>query len=147
MSYQPVPIEAEQAAARTAGPAPRPRLPEPAGGTFRMTSDVVTTGTPVRVLLGGEIDQDSSHELRRTLEAALRYGDVEVDMAKVVFCDGAGLDALLEVRETAVTLGRSLTVCAGDSRIRHLLEVTGLLPVLWSGRAASADGASDGGPR
>ncbi|MFJ3671216.1 STAS domain-containing protein [Streptomyces sp. NPDC090106] len=95
----------------------------------------------------GEIDFDSSHTLLRTLEDALDQSadGLEVDLARISFCDCSGLNALLLIRQRACETAKTLTVRVSSPAVQHLLELTGTLDTLTATHpeqgAAPADDA------
>ncbi|GAA4983391.1 STAS domain-containing protein [Kitasatospora paranensis] len=113
-------------------PSPRPRLAQSPSGSYRVQGKAVPTTSGVLLVLAGEIDQDSAHEVRRMLEAALRAGpgNLELDLTAVTFCDSSGLNAVLAVRRAAESDGRRLVVQAAGPRVRHLFDLTGASSVL-----------------
>ncbi|MDX3098060.1 STAS domain-containing protein [Streptomyces sp. ME01-24h] len=95
-------------------------------------------------VLIGELDAASAPELRRALIAALEAGDgLDLDLRDVTGCDGAGLNALLELRNRAMAAHRTLTVTAASDTVLRLLDLTGhrgaLTPSRPSARRLGAD--------
>ncbi|WP_431961257.1 STAS domain-containing protein [Actinacidiphila sp. bgisy160] len=77
-------------------------------------------------VLIGELDAGTAAELRRALFAALEAGDgLDLDLRDVTRCDGAGLYALLELRNRALAAHRTLTVTAASDTVLRLLDLTG----------------------
>ncbi|MFJ3671116.1 ANTAR domain-containing protein [Streptomyces sp. NPDC090106] len=102
---------------------------------FPRLSLTVHTGPHGRhalVTASGEIDFDSSHTLLRTLEDALEQSadGLEVDLARISFCDCSGLNALLLIRRRASETAKTLTVRVSSPAVQHLLELTGTLDTL-----------------
>jgi anti-anti-sigma factor len=79
-----------------------------------------------RVTLAGEIDHDCAAQLKSALTRALGGpGDfLEVDLAGVKFCDGAGLNVFLYIRACADDRGVTLTLARAGSAVLRLLAVT-----------------------
>ncbi|MFE0631753.1 STAS domain-containing protein [Streptomyces sp. NPDC058864] len=95
-------------------------------------------------VLIGELDAGTAPELRRALFAALEAGDgLDLDLRDVTGCDGAGLNALLELRNRAMAAHRTLTVTAASDTVLRLLDLTGnrgaLTPSRPSARRLGAD--------
>lgn len=77
-------------------------------------------------VLIGELDAATAPEVRRALFAALEAGDgLDLDLRDVTGCDGAGLNALLELRNRALAAHRTLTVTAASDTVLRLLDLTG----------------------
>ncbi|MEU8840559.1 STAS domain-containing protein [Streptomyces roseus] len=88
----------------------------------------VEAGEVTWVRVRGEMDLDGARTLRRALlEALERPGtrEVAVDLRELVFCDSAGLNALLTARLVAVAGGRVLRLVAPGRQVTRLLEITG----------------------
>ncbi|MEY9844095.1 STAS domain-containing protein [Streptacidiphilus sp. MAP5-3] len=86
------------------------------------------------ITLTGEVDLDSAPLLRRALTQCLAGGvrTIEVDLARVTFCDCSGLSALLQARHRAAILGASLRLHHPRPTMAKLIALagtdTGLLP-------------------
>jgi anti-anti-sigma factor len=79
-----------------------------------------------QAVLIGELDVESAPELRRALSAALEAGDgLDLDLRDITFCDCAGLNALMELRNRALAGHRTLTVSAASDTVLRLLDLTG----------------------
>ncbi|WP_431950763.1 STAS domain-containing protein [Actinacidiphila sp. bgisy167] len=122
-----------------AGPSRRHESPA------RLTILLSPRGTArTEAVLIGELDARSAPELRRALFAALEGGDgLDLDLRDVTGCDGAGLNALLELRNRAMAAHRTLTVTATSDTVVRLLDLTGnrgaLTPSRPSARRLGAD--------
>lgn len=99
-------------------------------GTHATSAGVLTT------TVAGEIDMVTSTQLAAELDQAIaRAPDaLVIDMADVRFCDSRGLSTLVEVNTACVMAGIELSVVP-SARVRRILEVTGLAPVLPMTRA------------
>ncbi|MGW1886038.1 STAS domain-containing protein [Streptomyces sp. NPDC001970] len=85
-------------------------------------------------VVAGEMDMDGAAELRRTLAAALTCGNgLDLDLAGVSFCDSAGLDVLMEIRDLGHASGRTVAVVKAGREIRRLMETTGTTALLGRG--------------
>ncbi|MFF7215154.1 STAS domain-containing protein [Streptomyces sp. NPDC008238] len=107
-----------------------PAGPEPAGrhdSPTRLTVLLGPGGTArTEAVVIGELDAGTAPELRRALFAALEAGDgLDLDLRDVTGCDGAGLNALLELRNRALAAHRTLTVTAASDTVLRLLDLTG----------------------
>jgi anti-anti-sigma factor len=111
----------------------------------RLTILLSPRGTArTEAVLIGELDAGSAPEVRHALFAALEAGDgLDLDLRDVTGCDGAGLNALLELRNRALAAHRTLTVTAASDTLLRLLDLTGnrgaLTPSRPSARQLGAD--------
>ncbi|MGW5640860.1 anti-sigma factor antagonist [Streptomyces sp. NPDC003832] len=92
-------------------------------------------GTHTLVTAAGEIDCNSSPALGQILQDALERSanGVEVDLARIAFCDCSGLHVLLRVRRQARETAKTLCVRVSSPAVQRLLELTGTLDALTSG--------------
>ncbi|MFJ1936886.1 STAS domain-containing protein [Kitasatospora sp. NPDC088160] len=99
-----------------------------------ITADVAGAPHTRFVEAAGELDMDGAPVLRRALRAALavrgRQEVVVVDLARVAFCDSAGLDALLRARAEAGRRGVLLVLARPGAAVARMLEITGTDRVL-----------------
>jgi anti-anti-sigma regulatory factor len=90
---------------------------------------VIWAGSPPVVLIAGEIDPARYSGLVRTLEGLTDEGDVHVNLAEVVFCDLAGLRAVLRLARTGRAGeghgGRRLVLHDVPPHLRRVLEILG----------------------
>ncbi|MGY1771289.1 STAS domain-containing protein [Blastococcus sp. SYSU D00813] len=85
-----------------------------------------------RVTLVGELDHCSAHLLTDAVPV-LRAGPSPawtVDAGGVSFVDGAGVTALLVVRQAALSAGGHVRLVAASRCVRRLIGVVGLVDVL-----------------
>ena len=90
------------------------------------------TDTTTRLQVSGEIDMDSVPMLTRAIGSALNAaaGTVEVDLGATVFCDCAGITALLDGRRDALdrAIGYQVINLSGSPlRVLVLLDLHALL--------------------
>jgi anti-anti-sigma factor len=86
-----------------------------------------------RVRLTGAVDLSATSDLVQAVRRALieGVGTVEVDVRDVEYLDSPGLAALIRCRRVAQARNADLRVlCAPDSPVGRLLELTGLWGVL-----------------
>ncbi|MEV6973159.1 STAS domain-containing protein [Kitasatospora sp. NPDC093806] len=117
---------------RSAAPTAPP--PGPAGGRLPADARIAdgllvrfaADGDRVRATVRGEIDLDVADGLGEVLGRALRASrtGLDVDLAAVTFCDSAGLNLLLALRDTAHRTDRTLAVTAAGTRVERLLAIT-----------------------
>ncbi len=86
---------------------------------------------PGRLVLhvAGEIDLSNVESLRRWMREAVGGDEplVVVDMTRVAFIDGRGVNLLAETARSLRTTGREFAVVTPErGMIAHLLEITGL---------------------
>ncbi|MGQ5638952.1 MULTISPECIES: STAS domain-containing protein [unclassified Streptomyces] len=79
----------------------------------------------VRIL--GELDLDSASQLRHDLHEALAVSDrgLALDLSKLDFCDCAGLRLLMELRQRAVSHGKTVVIDARSTIVDRLLTLLG----------------------
>ncbi|MFJ3174725.1 STAS domain-containing protein [Streptomyces roseus] len=109
----------------------------------------VEAGEVTWVRVRGEMDPVGARTLRRALlEALERPGtrEVAVDLRELVFCDSAGLNALLVARLVAVAGGRVLRLVAPGRQVTRLLEITGADSVFTIGDRQVVSQAVSYGP-
>ncbi|MFF0549697.1 STAS domain-containing protein [Streptomyces sp. NPDC004311] len=85
-----------------------------------------------RVHVSGEIDMNSSPEVREDLTAALDASPsgLDIDLAAVTFCDSSGLHVLLDLHHRAQEAGKTLVLSALSRAIIRLLHITGVQDLL-----------------
>jgi anti-anti-sigma factor len=95
------------------------------------------SGSETTVLVRGEVDLDSSEQLRRALEdavaAAAQPGAstrLHLDLADVDYMDSTGLRAVLQTRDELDEQGGTLDVVAVSAIVRRLIEITGMSELL-----------------
>jgi len=102
------------------------------------------------VVVTGQIDYDCAVEFEQCLAAEVcdrAAAVVELDLAGVSFCDCAGLNVLLRMREYAAAHGRGLRIRAVSRRVARLMDLTDTSELLrgdLDGRRAGV-GARDRG--
>jgi anti-anti-sigma factor len=93
---------------------------------------ITNTARRPRLDVGGEIDLATIDAVRDQLAvlAESGTGDIDVDMAGVVFCDATVLRVLLAARQTLDASGRHITIINPSTPTARLLQLTGLDTVL-----------------
>ena len=89
---------------------------------------IINTGSIARLEVGGELDLATVDALREHLDLLVESGtgDVEVDMARVTFCDATALSALVAARHRFDAVDRRLRIVHASSRVVRLLQITAL---------------------
>ncbi|MFF3216914.1 STAS domain-containing protein [Streptomyces sp. NPDC002886] len=81
----------------------------------------------------GEIDIDVAPSLQLALTEALTHASparpVVIDCSRLTFCDSSALNVLLTARRAAQPNGAVIRLAAPNPQLRHLLELTGTLPL------------------
>ncbi|MFF7335615.1 STAS domain-containing protein [Streptomyces sp. NPDC090306] len=92
-----------------------------------ITSSTRGQGVSV-VALDGEIDHNSSTELRDTLLSQLsRTPHTVVDFSRVTFMDSSGINALIAAHQAAdAAPGGSLRLAAPQAAVQRLLNLVGV---------------------
>ncbi|MER7756371.1 STAS domain-containing protein [Kitasatospora sp. NPDC097643] len=85
-----------------------------------------TRGDRVRATVRGEIDLDVAEGLGEALETALEASraGLDVDLSAVTFCDSAGLNLLLRLRNTAHRTDRTVAITRAGAQVERLLAIT-----------------------
>ena len=97
------------------------------------TTLVMVEGRTAVVRVHGDLDVASAPHLRETLRDLVAHGksQIVVDASGVEFVDSAGLEVLLGGCHRAESAnGRLALVCGPSSRVRRLLQVSGVDDVL-----------------
>ncbi|MFE2418826.1 STAS domain-containing protein [Streptomyces hokutonensis] len=83
--------------------------------------------TRALITLAGEIDLESAPLLRVSLERCMRDGirAVDVDLARVTFCDCSGLNVFLRAAEQTAALGGTLRLQHPPAILLRILDVVG----------------------
>ncbi|MFF4321254.1 STAS domain-containing protein [Streptomyces sp. NPDC001568] len=80
--------------------------------------------------VGGEMDIDRAPMLRNALLSAATQADgrdeIVLDLSDLSFCDSAGLNTLIQARQTAATHGKRISLRNPQPQIVRLLEMTGV---------------------
>lgn len=123
---------------------PRPRPSRPAGDSADMSRLALTVtaaaGDRARVVVVGEIDLDSAADLGRVLTCTLHASAaLEIDLARVSFCDCSGLRALMDTWYRAGSRGQTVAVIDASPCVRRLLELTGTLGLLTAKAESDSD--------
>jgi anti-anti-sigma factor len=90
-------------------------------------------GPAVVVVVGGELDLDTSPRLRQVLLDLVRaqgQRTILLDVATLTFLDSSALGVLVTVQRDLTGGGGQLTVRAPSNAVRRVLEITGLDRVL-----------------
>jgi anti-anti-sigma factor len=85
--------------------------------------DGITILTPA-----GEIDRDSSKDLREAADRAVRRGrrHLILDLTEVTFCDSSGLSLFIDLHRQADSAGGWLRLAGARPQLRSMLRVTRL---------------------
>ncbi|MER5472602.1 ANTAR domain-containing protein [Streptomyces sp. NPDC002685] len=87
-------------------------------------------GSRTLVVVAGEIDIDTAQPLQHSLYVALtqaRQG-LDLNLARVDFCDCSGLRVLLHLRSLALAQGKTVHIGAAGHAVKRLLILTGTAP-------------------
>ena len=89
---------------------------------------IINAGSIARLEVGGELDLATVDALREHLDLLVESGtgEVEVDMARVTFCDATALSALVAARHRLDAVDRRLRIVHASSRVVRLLQITAL---------------------
>ena len=95
--------------------------------------DIQRRGSARIVSVSGDLDLASASDLRtvgHTQIADAQCLTLEIDLGKVAFIDSSGLGCLVELRNAAIEIGKSLTLVDIPSSVRRIIELGGLGPTL-----------------
>ena len=103
-------------------------------------------GIPV-VVAAGEIDITNATDLRAALleASAAGAGTLVVDLTQTLFCDSAGLHALVGAHRRALAEGGAVVLAVSGGAVLRILTLTGisaLIPSFTSLEAALAQAAA-----
>jgi anti-sigma B factor antagonist len=90
-------------------------------------------GPAVVVVVGGELDLDTSPRLRQVLVDLVRsQGNrtIVLDVATLTFLDSSALGVLVTAQRDLAGIGGQLTVRSPSNAVRRVFEITGLDRVL-----------------
>ena len=82
------------------------------------------------VTVGGEIDLETSAQLRAVLAELDADSNISLDLGDVTYIDSTGLRVLLTARDAANEAGGDLRVSATSSIVSRLIEITGAAELL-----------------
>ena len=89
--------------------------------------DIVPTSCEVNVVVAGDIDVATAHDLHEHLQAVERSSrDVVIDLSDVAFIDAAALRVLIRSQRRLQATGRSLTVRNASRIPSRVLRLAGL---------------------
>ena len=86
-------------------------------------------GPAVVVVVGGELDLDTSPRLRQVLLDLVRdqgNRSVVLDVRDLAFLDSSALGVLVTVQRDLSGMGGQLTVRSASNAVRRVFEITGL---------------------
>ncbi|WP_234438890.1 ANTAR domain-containing protein [Streptomyces sp. NRRL B-3229] len=126
-------------------------MPEPAHSAQPLTAtdvrppclasiEAVTAGDRVTVVCRGELDV-GAERLQPQLYDLLATSSmgVDLDLAGVGFCDCAGLNVLLDLRQEALDQGKTVTIASCGPALGRLLDLTGARELFRAERVEGAE--------
>jgi anti-anti-sigma factor len=80
----------------------------------------------------GDLRAPVSPELRHTVDARLARGErrIVLNLARLSDIDAAGIGELIRARDAAMAAGGVLHIAHASGRVRHLLDIAGILSLL-----------------
>lgn len=99
-----------------------------------LTIESSTDGALASVTLNGELDVHTAPQVAQVLEGVLDNGatTLDIDVAKLRFCDSSGIQVLVQARERALAADGRVRLVGVQGTVEKVLSVTGLLE-LFSG--------------
>ncbi|RKR92495.1 RNA polymerase sigma-B factor [Micromonospora pisi] len=104
--------------------------PDPDAPESRLS--VRQAGDRTVIAIGGELDRDTSDQLRRAVVEAVSSGqpaEVVVDLVDVAQLEHGGIAALIAGRDAAARSGVALKLTRAQPGVRHSLATAGLAPL------------------
>ena len=100
-------------------------------------------GTSTVVRLAGELDVETSPEVRECLDRLVeqRHVTILVDLSRLTFCDSTGISALVLGYHRCQHAGGYLRIKGETGSVARVLDLTGLRRVLGSEVPAHATAA------
>lgn len=98
---------------------------------LRISVDL-TAGRPV-IALAGELDVATAPAVKAVFFETFdvhRRPHIVVDLARLSFCDCAGLSVFLHIHNRALGAGGWVRLCGAGPGLRTVLGITGLMPIL-----------------
>lgn len=114
-----------------------------------MSLSIVTSTLPegvVQIVLGGDIDVDTAHEVRDAVASVLAAGRpsrIELNLRRVSFVDSVGISAMVAGFQTAEVSGVRLVVTEPGRFVYRQLWVTGLLGLFGAPEPYLAGGEAE----
>jgi anti-anti-sigma factor len=111
----------------------------------QMQTDVVVTDGTARVVVAGEIDLATSHDLNQAIKQALRAARdmVSIDLSAVTFCDSSGLAVFAVSERECALAGVQFRITGANGAVRKVFNITGLDELL-DGNGTDARAVTDG---
>ena len=102
--------------------------------------ELLDDGSGRRVAVHGELTHDTAADLdRRLRDASAASPDLVLDVSGLVFCDSAGLAALLGVERRARMTGGQVTLRGLHGSLQRFLRMTGAIELFRTDPAADGD--------
>ncbi|MBL1083705.1 STAS domain-containing protein [Streptomyces actinomycinicus] len=100
--------------------------------------------TTLTVLIGGELDHETSDELLSEVSEQLSAGhppfrDVHLDFGKMTFIDSSGLTALLMIHRRTSAIGAGLHLDNRPPTLERMLQLTNVLDHLTTPPTRTGD--------
>ncbi len=104
--------------------------PTNVGEQSALSVTVDSDGESPTVTVRGEVDLETSVQLKAALVDLESGSTVTLDLGGVTYIDSTGLRVLLTARDAAAEAGGSLRVSATSSIVARLIEITGASELL-----------------
>jgi anti-anti-sigma factor len=103
--------------------------------TDQMQTRVVVLDGTARVIVAGEIDLATSHDLSEAIKQALTEAPkaLVIDLSDVSFCDSSGLGVLAVSERECKLQGVQYRITGATGAVRRVFDITGLDELLDDG--------------
>ena len=115
-----------------------------------MAFDIRISGEHARVILSGDVDLQTTSDLKNEITKISGVRNLEIDASSVTYIDSSGVAVLLMARQFCAQQNIELTLPAISASVHRVLEIAKLDHILPIGQVVSSSdtgvmGLSDGG--
>lgn len=115
-----------------------------------MAFDIRISGEHARVILSGDVDLQTTSDLKNEITKISGVRNLEIDASSVTYIDSSGVAVLLMARQFCAQQNIQLTLPAISASVHRVLEIAKLDQILPIGQVVSSSdtgvmGLSDGG--
>ena len=103
-----------------------------------MAFDVRISGEHARVILSGDVDLQTTSDLKTEITKIAGVKNLEIDASSVTYIDSSGVAVLLMARQFCAQQNISLTLPAISAAVHRVLEIAKLDQILPIGQVVSS---------